>query len=164
MHHMFHCVNLFGRSWRTWKLKIITPTYLMCVVGQRTLTLLRPSPRRRWLWSRYIGQHYTIYGIQCHMQNCATYTYTYLHMLRIHQWSTNSLSASPHGTCYSCALANILAWVCSKMLWSVCLCYTTIYKFTKSVHKWQQSAQRLKSCAWQSNLKKQNSNRKPMKF
>ena len=28
--HKFHCVNLIGRTWRTWKLNRITPKYLLC--------------------------------------------------------------------------------------------------------------------------------------
>jgi hypothetical protein len=41
-----------------------------------------------------------------------------------------------HDTWCSSALTNILAWLCLKMFWGVCLCYTIVYKLTKMSTKW----------------------------
>ena len=56
--------------------------------------------------------------------------------VRLHKWPTTSLLVSPHDTWRSNAFTNILAWVCSIMLWGICLCYTMVYKLTKVSHKW----------------------------
>jgi hypothetical protein len=58
--------------------------------------------------------------------------------------ANTSLLVSPHDTWRLNAFTNILAWVCSIMLWGawlimlrgVCLCYTMVYKLTKVSHKW----------------------------
>ena len=42
---------------------------------------------------------------------------------------------SPHNTRRSSALANILAWVCSIVLWGACLCYAMVCELTENVHK-----------------------------
>ena len=44
---------------------------------------------------------------------------------------------SLYDTWHSSALIRILAFICSTMLWGVCLYYTMVYNLTKVVHKWQ---------------------------
>ena len=50
---------------------------------------------------------------------------------------------SPHDTWRSSALTNTLAWVCSIVLWVVCLCYTMFCKLTTMCKKdtWHYCAQ-----------------------
>ena len=57
------------------------------------------------------------------------------HMALLQYWSTTSSLVSPHDNWCSSVLTNILAWVCLIVLQGVCLCYTMVYKFAKSVHK-----------------------------
>jgi predicted transglutaminase-like protease len=44
---------------------------------------------------------------------------------------------SLYDTLHSSVLIYFLAFICSTMLWGVCLFYTMVYNFTKVVHKWQ---------------------------
>ena len=54
--------------------------------------------------------------------------------VRLHSWSTISALGSPRDTWRSSVLANVLTWVCSSLLWGVCLCYIMVYKLTSKVH------------------------------
>ena len=67
---------------------------------------------------------------------CVRVSFT-LFLRRMLSWPTASSLATPHDTWRSTALiTNTLTWVCSIMLWGVCLCYTLVYRLTKMNTKW----------------------------
>ena len=86
---------------------------------------------------------YTVSSIYCHMRNCVTYP-----ILRCMLGYANDQQL-----CFKChlvtlgvlsALTNILAWVCSVMLWGVCPCYAMVYNFIQMYTNdtWQSYAQK----------------------
>ena len=74
--------------------------------------------------------HYTIYGIKCQMCNndtCSLFK-CMLVTLMINNFIVSVISWF---LTRSTGLTNILVWVCTMILWGMCLCYIMIYKLTK---------------------------------